>query len=680
MRKRNAMKKLSRIMCALLITFTISSLFTLSKPARATDSEPRLNHDITISDDIIINGNNVTRFVNQNVTMNGNIIVEENATLYLNGASIFFNQTSGAEYNITLRNPMGGRPQLVAVNSNINGTTSIPIYLWGGAATLTNLTTTSTFIASDSSFINAYGRQTNIPQITAQNSSEVRISGNTAAVPTLILSNSTAVLSKGQVLTLSARDNANISLSGGSKVGTRLVLLTHTNATVNNSAISGVMAINSSASITNSSVNGLQSYGDASITIKGCRPPLGILTSVDAYNQTKISMSDSEMASIALHDASQATLKNLRIVGSTSFVFLLGQSKADIENSEIDYFTATQNATASITNLKIKQTTFLGNSNVSVSNTVVNQWLSTFDNALTRISNSTIFQGLATSGSSITSTSNSNITTVNTWYKSALSISTSSITILRVSGSSNVTVSNSRVEELYLEASSVTGTINGFQNFLTYWNFIHTNHIIPDPEGSSIPDLTLQNMETPAHVNLEFFGNSNITIANAMLEGIVASDNTMVKLENSTVKLPYSVKGSSEIYSYWYIAFHVTDSQKAPVAGATVRVIDSNGVIVESGSTDADGWFRSSKLLEASVINSTGAEKSLVFEVSRGDYFVRRFAAEFTSGNITIELPTTTPWWQQYWYILTIIAILAVALVSIVAFRAFRKEPLTAQA
>jgi hypothetical protein len=673
------MQKISPLICAVLIAFLISALFALPKPAGAAGSEPQLNRDTTINNDIIINGNNVTRFVNQSVVISGNIIIEENATLYLNGASIIFNQT-GANYNITLRNPLGGRPQLVALNSNINGTTSIPIYLLGGAATLSNFTTTSVFVASFSSFINVSGRGNDIPRIIAQNSSEVRISNNPYAIPALTVSNSTAVVSNSNVATLTARDNANIDIRQGSTVKTSVILLTHANATVNNSVISGVRVTNSSASITNSTVKGLQSYGDASITIKGCQPPLGIITSVDAYNQTKISISDSEMDSVTLHDASEATMKNLRVIGSQSFISSSGQSKADIEDSEIDYFTAAQNATASITNLINKHLTFLGKSNVSVSRTYVNEWLNTYDNAWMRISNSTIFQGLSTSGSSIASTSNTNMTIAKAWDNSALSISASSVTILSVSGSPNVTVSNSRVKELYLESSSVTGTINGFQNFLTYWSFIRTNRIKPNTGNSSVPDLTLQNMESPTYVNLKFSGSSRVTIANATLEGVFALDNTILKLENSTTRLTYSVAGSSEVYSYWYFAFHVIDSQNASVAGATVKVIDSDGAIVESGTTDADGWFKVNSILEASVINGSGPEKSLVIEVSSGNGFIRRLAAEFTSGNITLELPTTIPWWQQYWYILTIIAILAVMLASVVAFRAFRKKPLTARA
>jgi len=178
-------------------------------------------------------------------------------------------------------------------------------------------------------------------------------------------------------------------------------------------------------------------------------------------------------------------------------------------------------------------------------------------------------------------------------------------------------------------------------------------------------------MQIPQNLSLQLSGTSNVTIVNANIKHIGASDNTVIKLRSSSMET-YEVKANSTIYRYWHITMHIRDPQKAPVVGASVKIIDSNGTIITSGVTDTDGSFRLDKILETAVIDSAGVQRSLILEVLKDDYFVRRFTAEFTSGNITIELPIPTPWWQQYWYLLVI---LAIGIVSVIAFRTFRKSP-----
>ncbi|MGD8546042.1 MAG: DUF362 domain-containing protein, partial [Candidatus Bathyarchaeota archaeon] len=62
--------------------------------------------------------------------INGSIIVEENATLILNNAIINFTQPSSRTYNITFRNPVDGRPRLMATNTTITSKFDVPIYFF----------------------------------------------------------------------------------------------------------------------------------------------------------------------------------------------------------------------------------------------------------------------------------------------------------------------------------------------------------------------------------------------------------------------------------------------------------------------------------------------------------------------------------------------------------------------
>jgi len=665
------MKKTSKIVCKLLLFFiVITSFLGFLKPIYAIDSE-------NIVGDLIITGNEIREYIDTQLTIYGNIIIKNNATLRFERTTIIFNQTGGAKYNITLENPINGLPRLIAMNSNITSIgTSIPIYMYGSLAILTNLATSSTFLITGST-LNASGIRSDIQAITAQDFSQVFLSDYRISIPRLYLDNSAAIVSNGRVKDLIALHNSSITLLD-SRVENSLTLNSvepgySGYAKVDRSAISDVRVINSSAFIANSTVKGLTSRGTANLTIGNCEPPY-IMTSVKVYDETKISISESEIATFASYNTSQAIVRKIRVVGSTSSVLIEGKSKADIYDSVIDYFTVSENATVSITDSTTLQALAEKNSSINMSEFAVKQWLLIFDNACVSISNSTMYQVLATSGFSTASASSSKLNIVYVSDSSSFSVSTSSISLLRVLDSSNVTVSSSQVEELQIQARSITGTIYGFnQVSVTYWNSAKNNSVLPRPLDSYVPDLTLKNMQLK-NLTLQLFGDSNITIVNAKLKHIGASDNSIIKLENCTIET-YEVRGDSLMYSYWYTAIHATNPQKAPMAGATVDVIDPTGIVIESGVTDANGWFRSDKFLEASVIASTGVQRTLIYEVSQGDYFARHSAAEFNSGNIEIELPILIPWYQQHWYILVIAIALAMGIVFVIAFIRFRKMP-----
>jgi hypothetical protein len=69
--------------------------------------------------DLIIAGNDVYVVANERLDINGNIIVEENATLILTNATLNFTQTARGEFNMTFRNPLNGNPHLLASESKV---------------------------------------------------------------------------------------------------------------------------------------------------------------------------------------------------------------------------------------------------------------------------------------------------------------------------------------------------------------------------------------------------------------------------------------------------------------------------------------------------------------------------------------------------------------------------------
>jgi hypothetical protein len=264
---------------------------------------------------------------------------------------------------------------------------------------------------------------------------------------------------------------------------------------------------------------------------------------------------------------------------------------------------------------------------------------------------------------------------VTNWDESAFSVSNSSITSMLIAASSKVEIVNSLINELRLQARSITGTFSGFNSILVaYWNIMQNNSLQLNPPDGAMPNLTLRNTQVPRYFSLEFSGTSTINITNAKLYYVGALENTLIRMLNSTMET-YDVEGlNAKIYSHLYFTFLVVTPQNAPIAGATVKIIDLNGTIIESGTTDINGIFASDKLLEATVIgNGRTIERSLMIEASKDNYFTRSPSAQFTGGDTRVELPIPLSWWQEYWYLAVVYVVLAIFVASILALKKLGK-------
>lgn len=67
---------------------------------------------------LVLTGNNVT-VIEGRFDINGNIIVEDNATLILRNAVVNFTQTSPLQFSMTLQNPTNGNPRLIIENTTL---------------------------------------------------------------------------------------------------------------------------------------------------------------------------------------------------------------------------------------------------------------------------------------------------------------------------------------------------------------------------------------------------------------------------------------------------------------------------------------------------------------------------------------------------------------------------------
>ena len=631
-----------------------------------------VNRTIFLNGSITVKENGTLRFDSTRIIMNRSITVQENGTLFLNRTILIFNQT-GIGYNMTFRNPVNGQPKLLSFDSNI--TSSVQIYMNGASATITNMASPSTFTLTNS-FINVSGVKTDLFRILAENSSQVYLNNMRIEVDNLRVTNSSATLSNAKVTIFFAEINANANFSG-STVGQSLVLATNASARADNSTLTGVTVTNATAYITKSTVAGLKAYGNANLTLENCSAQWGTaISTVRVYDETQIFIYKSEFLNFASYNSSEAVLEKVRSVGSASFVRTYGQSKLKVNNSEqIEYFYLNGNSTVSITNTTSRNILAWENSNVSLSKVIVREDLSIFDNVFSRFTQIRSYQRFAISGYATTLISNSNLTIVDTWDASDFSVSNSSITSLTIAAFSNVEIVNSLINELKLQARSIKGNFSGFSSTsIGYWNIMQNNSLQLNPPGAVMPNLTLRNTQIPRYFSLEFSGTSDIHITNAKLYYVGAFDNTVIRMLNSTMET-YDAEGlNAKIYSHLYFTFLVTNPQKVPIAGATIKIIDSNGAILDSGTTDVNGVFKSEKLLEGSIIsNGKTVERSLIIEASKDNYFTRRLTAEYTGADTTLELPIPLPWWQEYWYLIVVYVVLAIFVVSIVALKKLGK-------
>lgn len=653
-------KNLSKAICLLLVSsLAILSSSMLFKPTYgAATTSPRVFTELTLQ------GNNYTSFINETVIILGSVTIEDNATLYLENATLLIEQATDGRYNITLRNPVNGQPRIIAKGATIgsNNTETALMYAYGGSITATNFTTASLLLSSSS--LEITGRGSRMGSIRATNAT-VQLTNATFSLPIslLTLDHCTATISDTDVDTLSARNYSNITYSDG-EISKELIAFGNANVSTMASTIASVEVRDATLSVTNSTASKVVAMKNASLTVTGCVPPYRI-TLLLLSDNASTSIYNSMITGVSAYNYSQTTLNKTSIAGETSFLSAGGNATMNFHNGKVDHPTVSGNATILFENVTSHNIAFEKDAKLNASKLTVTESTFILGNSQVHITNSTLRGIFSTSDSAtaVISNSNSNLTDIRD--SSSMSIENCSVTTLRVLDATKATVSNSLIRDLHIQARSINGTFNGIKgSSLLYWNFVGNNSITMRGSDSYVPDLTLKNMQVPQNMTLQIFGNSNLTINNAKLVHVDARDNSVITLVNVTLD-GYEVSGNSVVYSYWYIHIHLVNSQNAPIESANIAVFAPSGEIIESGVTDSNGWFKSDKRILANVVNSTKAEKSLVLEIRKDDFLLRELTSNFASGIMTLVLPIQTPWWLQYWYLITLIVVLAAGIVFV---------------
>lgn len=138
---------------------------------------------------------------------------------------------------------------------------------------------------------------------------------------------------------------------------------------------------------------------------------------------------------------------------------------------------------------------------------------------------------------------------------------------------------------------------------------------------------------------LTSFSSGNVIMSNSSMDSIYTRYQSLVQLVNSTCS-SYTLYNASRVTVSWYLTVKVTDLYGVPLPFVNVQADYSNGTVIESKLTNADGLTRFT--LMQKMINATGSYPA-------GNYFVD---AEHISGagagqavsitgnqEITLQLP-----------------------------------------
>jgi hypothetical protein len=351
------------------------------------------------------------------------------------------------------------------------------------------------------------------------------------------------------------------------------------------------------------------------------------------------------------------------------------------------------------TNGYLMKMNLFGNSTAEANHLTTPQYLeiSLFSSSCVNISNAICGYVSAQQLASIHA-SNSSFTGFGAWDYTSTALTNCTLENLNAAGSGTFAITNCTINtDVQIGAFNLEYSVNGLEpGFFTYWNFLLNS----SATGVSIPDLTLEDTYVNGwsfylrwHTNATF-SNSNLytlnfkefsqgTFYNVTANELFAYDNSMIHsfdskgnkvyslgnsriwAVNSTTTLSY-IYGQSEIYVYWYLDVHVTDSLDADVPYANVTATYSNTTVAESKLTDLNGLARLT-LMQLKV-NATDYYPVGNYTIS-GEYngYSQEESIEmFYNQQITLTLPFVVP---EFSSVLIMLILTATTLLTVIIRR-----------
>ncbi len=470
-------------------------------------------------------GDNVQRLADRVFEFSEDIVVQGNATLLIENATVRFVQTAPYKYGIRLEKPANGNPRLIVRNATLESTRAFKVTLAG------------------ESFAELSGLQFR-HYLELYNSSKANI------------------LDRSSVYYLRAYDSSHLTALG--------------------SDVYYIYGYNSSqVDISTCIVNRIETYDESSVNVSIST----VKNSVDAYDSSSVSVQYSSLfGSVSSREASSVFLGHDGLSGVE--VEATGNSEMSLVDSKIlasrtaSEFLAEEFSTFYVCNSSFANCRFLGadNSTLEIERSDLTfAYVYCVGNASFQVQESSLDWLVECQGESRISAVNSSFVIASGRDSSSLVFNSCNISVLRGFEDSEILVSNSIIEKGMLELDSANVTFAGFgADFFHEFKF-----------SASGPNFTLSETKITDGWSLRLTGSSDVTLKDSSLLSLVAYDSAKVRSWNSTL-LGINLKGDSEVRVWSYLTVRVIDSFGSPVKGASVTVTDA-GITIESHLTQGDG-------------------------------------------------------------------------------------------
>jgi hypothetical protein len=668
-------------------------------PASVTN----LPNNITISGNLNLTGSSVVNFVGGssstrvNVYLYGSIFINDNATLVLKHANLYFmGATKPYSRSITLSSS-NGYPQLIITDASIVAVTGVTSrirgysYSYGAAIYAYNK---SEVVATQFSFsrqtiasllgfnyggptkIGCYGgssvhlNSVKVESMFTYGEANVTVYGGTVAGSLGLYNSSVADFYGVSFPNTVVADNAHLVLGDCSELGSSMITSTgHSRVDlINGTTVAAFTIINSLGIVT--TAPGINATGDSEVYFFSS-------TTSSAYGGQVVSVYDNATfveqgssmnnaavfafgnSSVLFNNTTTAgSLENVEIIGndlSSVSVFscslagdpnpvsinLFDRSHLGVVNSTISggYCVFSNNSAA-----------YLWDTNVTSSRIIVQH-----NASLAVVGGSRIEDSIEMRENASLSLVSSTASLIYCPDSSHASFVHGSVTELVVSENSTVHLMNSTVQELSLAESNVNGSLSGLTSFIE-------NSTLTLPGSSSdvsVLDTTVNGLD------FSLSGNSNVIISNSTLRNLSLQGSSIVTLENASVYSGLDVHGNSTVVLYTPLRVRCVDYFGNPLKGSVVTVNTHSGGTrgFETETADKSGW--ASFIFFSGIVNATGSFP-VGFATVTGSFgdvsSSENFNVALVSEEMTLSLPL--PWWSGY--ILPVIIL--VAIVALLVF------------
>ena len=556
---------------------------------------------------INLRGNTVMKIINETKTLEGDVILTDNATLYIYNSDFTFSMKKNYQYSIRL----SGHSRLIVIGSNLSSNKYFNIEMDDNSTAIFNevdekvSSMWSMFSFEVNDFSNVSLTKSKVYKVNAYdfsfvNASKCRIYGvylydsaqfygyNLVELRKVHTKGSSSALISALPSVTSLIRNVDIKLEGSSNV----------------------------------SISEMKIGGAATIALGG---------KIESYDNSRLTIIDSSISSITSlqdvlinsYDFSSISLGDVKVSGAVFKCF---------DNSSLGILNGSQ-----LSGVRVYA---YDNSTVNVRSDSMVDWLLEADDF------------------SNVSVSNSEVILLRSVGLSKVSVSDSIVGSLQIRDFSKALFVNSTVKQVSINLISVNCT---FSNFL---NGLLKNWRLKVP--GILFNLTLLNTRLEGGWSLMFYGSSNVTIYNSKLWYFAASDNSTVRFFNTTVYTESVVSGSANVYLEYNLTVHIVDLFGNPISGANVT-LSYDGVPVWHGFSDENGMVNLalSKVVDGSEYFSPS---SYVVTVEWNGYSesesVGEEQTEWLRSNFSSSITLPSPWW--YWY--AIYSGIILALCVVVAF------------